>query len=68
MYVRFLWLGKYQIIYGHIRCIYMVLANPTRLRASFETLFIISHCVPLEYKEVVDVVIMQPSFATLHLC
>jgi len=28
VYIRYVWQGKYKI-YGHIRCIYTVLANPT---------------------------------------
>jgi hypothetical protein len=29
VYIRYFWLGNHQI-YGHIRCIYTVLANPKR--------------------------------------
>jgi hypothetical protein len=28
MYIRYSWQGSHQV-YGHIRCVYMVLANPT---------------------------------------
>jgi len=30
VYIRYFWLGNHQI-YGHIRCIYTVLANPNQL-------------------------------------
>jgi hypothetical protein len=33
VYVRYLWQGDYHI-YGHIRCIYTVLANPTHIYGS----------------------------------
>ena len=33
IYIRYFWLGNQQI-YGHIRCIYTVLANPTYNRTS----------------------------------
>jgi hypothetical protein len=35
VYVRYFWQGKHQI-YGHIRCIYMVLANPSHELAGCE--------------------------------
>jgi len=41
MYARIIWQGNYQI-YGHIRCIYTVLANPAYVR------FVLAQCSKLQ--------------------
>jgi hypothetical protein len=59
--IRYFWQGNYQI-YGHIRCIYMVLANPRYdryypLYSTFQTTVGLNHAVN-SYKTV-------PSYGTI---
>ena len=50
MYIRYLWQGNHQI-YGHIRCIYTVLANPKHCLCATFKLFVtrVEPCVPCTY-------------------
>ena len=43
VYVRYFWQGNYQI-YGHVRCVYTMLANPNHSYKSWTTLYTNTVC------------------------